>query len=266
MNLAKTQKFTETIAHEAGQLLLKHFGKSKITVQKGCNDFATNADIASEKLIIKAIKKQFPDHAILAEESGVSTPGVAATPGVAQYTWVIDPLDGTRNFQAKLPIWCVSIALLKDGEPIIGVIYCPVLHEMHSARLGGGAKLNGRKLAVSEVNKLKDTTVIAGIPGLCYGPNHDKAARKMSKILKNVFRVRSFGAAAYEIMMVARGFADAYIDLSGTTKLWDVAAAMVIVREAGGVIYDHTEKHMPKHYKAICASNAKLTGKIQKII
>jgi len=257
--LKAAQKFTEQIARDAGQLLLRHFGKSKIAVQKGCNDFATNADLASEKLIIKAIKKEFPEHAILAEESGANTKE-------SDYCWVIDPLDGTRNFQARMPIWCVSIALLKDGEPILGVIYCPVLDELHSARTDGGAWLNGKKLAVSDNASLQNATVIAGIPGLCYGSQHDRAVRKMSKILKNVFRVRSLGAAAYENMLVARGAADAYIDLSGSTKIWDVAAAIVIIREAGGMIYDHTARNAPKNYKAICTSNMKLNKKIQHII
>ena len=145
MNLIETQNFAENLARKAGELLLKKFGKSKIVIEKGSSDFATDADLASEKLIIREIKKHFPDDGIIAEETAFENCESKTD------NWIVDPLDGTKNFHFGIPFWCVSIALQREGKSVAGVVFAPISNQLFSARKGGGAKLNGKRIRVSRV-------------------------------------------------------------------------------------------------------------------
>ncbi len=262
MNLVQTQKFAEQLALRAGALLLKKFGKTKIVVQKGKNDFATDADLASEKLIIKEIKKNFPKDGIIAEESA---PHLTPTP-TTNTKWVVDPLDGTKNFHFGLPFWCVSIALQQDGESVVGVIYAPLTGQLFSARKGGGAKLNGKKISVSKTSKLNESTVVVEIPRKHTSQNFTQDVKAFTNSLHKVGRVRAFAAAAYDLCLVANGAVDAYIDFSRNTKIWDVAAGGLIVQEAGGEISDCTLPNSPPNNISVLASNKKLHAAFRKLL
>jgi myo-inositol-1(or 4)-monophosphatase len=257
--LIAAQRFAEGLAKNAGKILLQRFGKSRIKVQKGKSDFATDADLASEKFILKEIKKRYPTHAILAEESGNHRD--------SKWQWVIDPLDGTKNFHFGLPFWCVSIALQHKGKTKVGVIFAPIVNQIFSARKGGGSYLNGKKIKVSANNKISEALIVTEIPRKhTSGKNFEKDVRDFTAVLKHVKRVRAFAAAAYDLCLVARGAADGYLDFSRNTKTWDVAAGSLIVKEAGGKIADVTLPGLPKNTVSVLASNAKLYSKFRKLI
>ncbi len=259
MNLPQTQKFAEQLAKKAGALLLRKFGKSKIVVRKGASDFALDADLASEKLILRELKKFSPEIPVLSEES--SKP-VNWQKG---WYWIVDPLDGTKNYHFQIPFWCVSIALMRSGKSQIGVVYAPVTGELFSARKGGGAWSNGKKIKASKIAKLADAFVDCEIPRRHNsGRSFAKDVRSFTQILNKVRRVRAFAAAAYGLCLVAKGTADGYLDFSHSTKIWDIAAGQLIVSEAGGKISDNTSPESPPNTASVLATNAKLHGKFQK--
>lgn len=235
----------------AGTLLLKKFGRSIIAVNKGGNDFATDADLASERLILRALRKVTPTIPVLAEEGGGNSKDWQTG-----LVWVVDPLDGTKNFQGGVPIWCVSIALLQDGSPVAGAIYVPILDECYVASHGSAATLNGKKIHVSTIKKTSEATIMAELPRI--HENHTTITRDVArvvKMLKSTRRVRALGAAAFELALVARGAADAYLDFSGNTKIWDVAAGIVIVRSAGGMIHEMNVNLKKAYTVQVLASN-----------
>lgn len=261
MNLIETQNFAEKLARKAGELLLKKFGKSKIVVKKGGSDFATDADLASEKLILREIKKHFPNDGILAEESSNNYKLKTKN------CWIVDPLDGTKNFHFGIPFWCVSIALQREGESVAGAVFAPLVNQLFSARKGGGAKLNGKRIRVSRTSKLADSLVVVEIPRQhTSGKRFEKDVAAFTDSLKKVRRVRAFAAAAYDLCLVARGAADGYLDFSRSTKIWDVAAGELIVREAGGKITDVTLPNLKFPNISVLASNAALHSQLKKLL
>lgn len=257
ISLILAQKELEIAAREAGKLLLGQFGRAKIAVQKGDHDFATAADLASEKLILRRLKKLAPDVAVLAEESGGEL-----GPGD---TWVIDPLDGTKNFFAGVPLWCVSLALVRAGQPVVGVIFCPLTGELYSARAGGGARLNGRKITVSPKNKLRDALALAEGPRHA-APTFAVDLARFNAALQNLWRVRMLGSSAYALALVARGAADGFLDFALHTKIWDTAAGEVLVREAGGCVRDITPAGAPPFARSVLATNSALFTHFQKLL
>lgn len=262
MNLIQTQHFAEELAKKAGALLLKKLGKSKITVEKDSADFATDADLASEKLIKSEIKKHFPNDKVIAEESFATHDSQLVT-----RNWIIDPLDGTKNFHFGLPNWCVSIALQQNGKSVVGVVYAPITDQLFSARKNGGAKLNGKKIRVSKTSKIQDSLVVVEIPRRhTSGKRFPRDIAAFTKSLKKVHRVRAFAAAAYDLCLVANGAADGYLDFSRNTKIWDIAAGELIVREAGGKISDVTLPNAKFPNVSVLASNTKLHGEFQRLL
>lgn len=264
MNLSKAQDFAENLAREAGKILLKKFGKSKIAVDKGSSDFATDADLASEKLIIKEIKKHYPDHGVIAEESINLKPVTCNLK--PEYTWIIDPLDGTKNFHFGLPYWCVSIALQHKNKSVVGVVHAPVTGDIFSAQKGKGAKLNNKKIETSKTSKLSESIVVVEIPRRhTSGKNFKKDIASFTKALNQVRRVRAFAAAAYDLCLVASGAVDGYLDFSRNTKIWDIAAGELLVREAGGKISDITLPSAKINEVSVLASNKKLHNPFKKL-
>lgn len=262
-SIKQAQEFAEKLALKAGKLLLKRFGNSQIKVQKGSSDFATDADLASERLIKSSIQKQFPNHHILAEESATEPCNLNPDP----WTWIIDPLDGTKNYHFGLPYWCVSLALQQNGKTIVGVIYAPITGELYSAAEHQGATMNGKKIKVSETTELSKSLIVVEIPRKhTSGKNFKKDVAAFTRSLNKVQRVRAFAAAAYDLCLVARGAVDGYLDFSRNTKIWDVAAGSLIVQEAGGKISDVTLPNAPVNNTSVLASNAKLHAEFKKLL
>ena len=213
---------TQDIAKEAGELLLFYYDKIDELEYKGVGDIVTQADKESEKFIKKRLDEECPGCSILGEEFGFSESD-------SEYCWAIDPLDGTANYAGRLPIFAVSIALLHQGKPILGLIFDPNCDRTFEATEGGGAYLNGSKISVNNRDRLDaislfgvSTDIINRIPGY----------------LRYVGKARSLGSAALHLCSVAAGYFDACLDIN--TSLWDVAAGSLILQEAGGLFTNHS--------------------------
>lgn len=212
-------------AHEAGAILRDFALRGFEITQKGRINLVTEADHASEALIKNLISKHYPDHNILAEESGLRE--TSNSP----YRWIIDPLDGTTNFAHGFPCYAVSIGVEKDGEMIVGVIYDPSRDEIFTAERGSGAFMNGAPIRVSPVDLLERALVVSGFP-------YDVRERMSEylpawqKFLERAQGVRRLGAAAIDMAYVANGRLDGFWEFG--LNAWDTAAGWVIIEEAGG--------------------------------
>jgi myo-inositol-1(or 4)-monophosphatase len=242
-------------AKEAGKLILQQAGKRKIVGFKTKIDFVTNVDKNSEELITSIIRKNFPDHGILAEE-GTSAEG--------ENMWVIDPLDGTTNFMHGYPFFCVSIALIKKGRQAMGVVYDPIRNEMFHAIAGQGAYLNGRKIKVSGAKEVKDSLLVTGF----YYERGDimrKTLDKMGAFLSlNVHGVRRDGSAALDMCYVACGRLDGYWEY--VLSPWDFAAASLIAKEAGAVVTTAEGSPIGMKKAGVIAANRNIHKKMLEIL
>lgn len=216
-------------ARAAGDLILRssdNIGHLKVD-QKGKNDYASEVDRTAEREIINIIKTAYPDHGILAEESGVQEGN--------DFVWVIDPLDGTTNFLHGFPQYAVSIALKHKGKIEVGVIYDPLRDELFSAKRGGGAMLNSRRLRVTNQTSLKGALIGTGFP---FKSNlHMDAYLAMFRTLAtDSAGIRRAGAAALDLAYVAAGRLDGFWEIG--LMEWDMAAGILLIKEAGGVVTD----------------------------
>ena len=225
--------FAVETARAAGALQLNYFRGSSLEISTKQNDYdvVTAADKVSENYIIESIRKRFPTHAILTEESGYVAEG-------NDYRWVIDPLDGTTNFSQGLPIFSVSIALEFKGEPIVGVVFAPYLDELFQALKGGGAFFNGNPVRCSSKCRIEESVVATGIP-YDKNQNPDNNIKELSKVAPKVRGLRRLGSAAMDLCYVAAGYFDAYWELN--LNRWDVSAGTLIAQEAGAKIYSIRE-------------------------
>ena len=192
------------------------------------NDFVTRVDTAAEEAILDVVRKAYPDHAILAEESG-------AAEGRAEYQWIIDPLDGTTNFIHGFPQYCVSIAIRRRDELAHGVVYDPNRNELFTASKGSGAYLNDRRIRVSKCLRLGDALVGTGFP-FREGARIDLYSNQLKDIMQKCAGVRRAGAAALDLAYVACGRLDAFWELG--LSPWDMAAGALLIQEAGGLVAD----------------------------
>lgn len=243
----------------AGKIHKKYFNtdievKSKATSY----DLVTIADIEAEKKIVSVIKKYFKGHNFLAEENKYEKT-------TSDYTWIIDPLDGTNNFSAGLPIFCASVALVKKNEPVVGAIYDVTRDELFYAQKGCGAYLNGKKIRVSTVSSLKKALFITGFY-YDRGKEMDENLKKIRQFLiRRVIGIRRLGSAALDLCYVAAGRASGYWEY--TLSPWDFAAGMLIVKEAGGKITDRRGKEISLKQKSfVAASNGKIHNKMLEIL
>jgi myo-inositol-1(or 4)-monophosphatase len=240
-----------TIAIEAaklaGRILKQHAGKALNIQQKSGQEknLVTEIDKKSEEIIIDTIKKHYPSHDILAEESG--TKGTSS-----DYRWIIDPLDGTTNFTHGLPVFCVSIGLERKGELIAGVIYDPNLDELFTAEKGNGAFLNGKRLHVSGTTDLGRSLLVTGFPyNITENPNH--AVEHFIHFLMKAQGVRRMGSAAIDLAYVAAGRFDGFWEVA--LHPWDMAAGVLLVEEAGGKLTNFSGEPLNIYQKEMVASN-----------
>ncbi len=242
-------------AKEAGALALS-LSKEKIEFQmKGTYDILAEADTKSEKLIVDKIKATFPNHSILSEENGdVDLP--------SSFMWVIDPVDGTINYERHINEYCVSIALEQDGELVLGVIYQPVNDKLFVAVKGEGATLNGQRISVSKQNELINT--------LFSTENSSKLDvrlgdfQKLLDICQKVRGVRIFGSGALHLAALAEGHIDFYFKTK--FNYWDIAAGVVIIREAGGKVTDLEGNELTRTSTNIVASNSILHEEVLQLL
>lgn len=242
--------FAIQTARDAGAILVDRLGRALQVSNKGDIDLVTEADLASEKLIIERIKSYYPRHAILAEESG-SSEGGSAVSGESDWRWIVDPLDGTTNYAHGYPCFCVSIGLERAGKIEIGVIYDPTRDELFAAERGEGATMNDRRIRVSDVEDLNAAMLCTGFPyNVRERPNF---ARDFANFTMNAQAVRRDGSAAIDLAYVACGRFDGFWE-DGLNP-WDVAAGILLIEEAGGRVTDYSGAPLDIYTAKVLASN-----------
>lgn len=209
-------------AIQGGKVLKDHYGKIRSVRKKGAIDLVTEADTGSEAAIIQTIRGVFPDHAILAEESGSH----AGTGG----RWIVDPLDGTTNFAHGLPLFCVSIAFAVADEILAGFVLAPLMDELFVGIQGQGAQLNGRPIAISDTRTLADSLLVTGFP-YDHATIFDELMARFGRCLTATRGVRRLGSAALDLCYVGCGRFDGFWEQH--LKAWDTAAGFRIAAEAG---------------------------------
>jgi len=218
-------------ARQAGQIIVRAMDRiDKLEIEeKANNDFVSNVDREAEAAIVELLHKTYPTHGILGEEQGTSYES-------DEFTWIIDPLDGTTNFLQGIPHFCVSIALQKGRQIEHAVIFDPVRNEAFSASRGHGAQLNGRRIRVSQRTRLQEAVLGTGIPPSVV-PRHLDAYMDMLKDFTRICRgIRRAGSAALDLAYVAAGRTDGFWEIG--LQPWDIAAGTLLVREAGGFVGD----------------------------
>lgn len=250
--------FAIETARDAGRLLLEKFGRGIAVSKKGDINLVTEADLASEALIIERIKSYYPKHAILAEESGEAVVAGADS----AWKWIIDPLDGTTNYAHNYPCWCVTIALEHNGEIVVGVTYDPTRNELFSAERGRGASLNNQPIRVSATESLGDALIVTGFP---YDiKRREDFARHLTEFLLNSRGVRRDGSAAIDMAYVACGRFDGFWE-EGLNP-WDVAAGVLLIEEAGGQISYYDGSRHSIYRPPICASNGLIHSQMLAVL
>lgn len=214
-------------AVQAGELIRSHFGSSQPFRTKSDLSPVTEIDLLSQQIIVEHIAREFPEHHIIAEEETASDQRERQKSS-CEYSWVVDPLDGTRNFARGLSLFCVAIALLKEGRPIVGVIHDPILHRTYTAVQGGGAFADGRAL-VSSDRSWADALML-GVPS----PRRKPLPRAVREDWSRRAILRHLGSTCLNLAFTASAALDA--SFGQEVKLWDVAAGALLVTEAGGII------------------------------
>jgi myo-inositol-1(or 4)-monophosphatase len=225
--LAEYLKVCVEAAHAGGAVLMDWAGRFTAR-EKGPSDLVTEADLASQECVREKLLSRFPNHGFLAEENA----SIPSREGGLR--WVVDPLDGTVNYVHGVPGFAVSIALEQAGKPLVGVVFDPILGECYSAVAGGGAYLNDRPIRVTEVTRLSQALVATSFSPKV--PRDSPEISTFAEILVRSQSTRRMGSAALNLCYLAAGRFDAYFALN--TKIWDVAAGVLLVREACGTITD----------------------------
>ncbi len=244
-------------ARAGGKVLLRYFTKKFRVDYKGEVNLVTEADRRAEAVIVSTLLRRFPDHQVLAEESGEGTR--KASP----YKWIIDPLDGTTNFAHTFPMFCVSIGLEVHGEMWVGVVFDPLRKELFVAEKGKGATLNGRPIKVSKTEKLNDSLLVTGF---AYDVREDLKNNldHFGNFSLRAQGVRRTGSAALDLCYVACGRLDGFWEMK--LAPWDTAAGFLIATEAGATITDFKSQPYTIYLKEIVASNGRIHGEMIEVL
>jgi myo-inositol-1(or 4)-monophosphatase len=245
-------------ADRAARGLKRDFGEvEQLQVsRKGPADFVSSADLKAEQVLREELGKARPDHGFLLEEAGA----IAAS---GTKRWIVDPLDGTTNFLHGLPHFAISIALEEKGEILAGLVYDPVKEELFTAERGGGAYLNGRRLRVSGRERLEDSLIGTGIPFKGVG-EPEQFAQELGQLMDQVSGVRRWGAASLDLAYVAAGRLDGYWERG--LSPWDVAAGVLLVREAGGMVSAIDGRTWQLEGDDILAANPSLQSRLSALL
>ena len=253
---AELEAAAAELARAAGAILREGYGRIHAPERKGRIDLVTDFDRRSEALLLGELKRRFPDHGILAEESG-------SHPAPGAVRWIVDPLDGTTNFAHNYPFFAVSIAAESAGRLLAGAIFDPVRDELFSAAAGGGATLNGAPLRVSSIERIEDALLVTGFP-------YDVRERPEASLvpfrsfLTRAQGVRRDGSAALNLCYLAAGRFDGFWERG--LSPWDMAAGVVIVREAGGRVTDFDGSEFELASRRMLASNGPLHAAMSDVL
>ncbi|PWA10696.1 inositol monophosphatase [Pueribacillus theae] len=238
---------------KAGEVQIKRLHEpKKITTKSSEIDPVTEVDIWTENFLIHKIQKAYPTHRLLTEESGNYD-------GNAEYEWVIDPIDGTVNYAHGFPLFCISVAVKHKNETVVGLVYVPMLDEFYEAIKGSGAFLNGKRISVSSIDKLKKAVISTGFP-------YDRATDPLNNVdyfngvILNIAGIRRTGSAAIDLCQVAAGRFDGYWEFK--LNAWDIEAGLLIVEEAGG----ETKRIKQKKGNFVLAGNKMIFPQLEALL
>jgi len=243
-------------AKEAGRIQMLHYGQAHSVEYKGEFNPVTEVDRFCDEAIQKTIHHAFPDHDILTEESLFKGKG-------SPWKWIIDPLDGTINYYRGFPFFSVSIGLEKDGEVILGVVYIPVLDELFVAQKGEGAFLNGKRISVSQTDRLKRSFLATGFP-YDVQERPEYYLRYFHQFIRQTFAIRRPGSAAIDLSYVAAGRFDGFWELS--LQPWDLAAGILLITEAGGKATGFKGQPLSIYAEETLASNGLIHEQMLQVI
>src|SRR5882762_4894470 len=251
-------KTTLIKATQAAATVVRQYYDSdfKISNKEGVNNLVTEADHASEKVIIDCIRAEHPDHYIMSEESGEIVMD-------SEYKWIIDPIDGTVNFANSIPLCCVSIGLEKAGQMILGAVYNPFINEFFFAQRGFGATLNDKKIHVSDESSVSKACLVTGFP-YSYLDEENGPLEVFSRLIRSGVPVRRLGSAAIDLCWVAAGRFDGFYEHK--LQAWDSAAGFLIVEEAGGRVSDFSGKRYSPYQPHIIATNGKIHDDLRAVV
>jgi len=256
MNMDLIKRTAIKAAFASGRILKSHFGNILDIRKKGVVDLVTQADTDSESAIIEIIRQTFPEHSILAEESGLDQ-------GDARHQWIIDPLDGTVNFAHQVPIFSISIAFARNGVPEIGVVLNPVNGELFTAVAGEGAFLNDRPIHTSTTETVGDSLLATGFP---YNLRSvfDTITQRLASCLRAARGIRRLGSAAMDLCALSCGRFDGFWEQN--LHPWDTAAALVIAKESGAVVTDFNNNPFQIEHKEILATNGRIHAEMLSLL
>ena len=254
--ISQIKKVALAAVRQAGQMLIREyekFNRAEVML-KSHHEILTKADLMSQEIIINELKKYFPAYGIVSEER-------PAEKIYSEYVWYLDPIDGTTNFSMHNPLWSISLALAKNDELVFGLVNAPRLEEVYTATIGQGAELNSKKMSVSKIFQGKVLNTF------CHGPKDadiKKALAYWRRQKLNELDCRQMGSGAIELAYVASGRVESF--LAPGTHDWDVAAGVLLVREAGGKVTDFDGRDWRLGEPNIAASNGKVHRQILKAI
>lgn len=251
------QQTLKEAARAGAAEILRYFNRDfKITNKEGVNNLVTEADHASEKAILEVIHSAFPDHQVLAEETGEILQDSA-------YKWIIDPIDGTVNFAHGIPLNCVSIAVEKDREIVLAAVFNPHLDEFFFAEKGKGARLNEQPIRVSGENKTLNACLVTGFP-YTYINMPNGPLEVFERLIRKGVPVRRLGSAAIDLCWVAAGRFDGFYEHK--LEPWDSAAGFLIVEEAGGRVTDFDGNKFSVYQHRVLATNGRIHDEMLEVI
>jgi myo-inositol-1(or 4)-monophosphatase len=255
---APRREAPESMARAPGAVRREGHGRAHTPERKGRIDLVTEYDRRAERVLLDEIARRFPGHAVLAEESGAR--GTGGGGGTGSVRWLVDPLDGTTNYAHNYPFFCVSVAAEVDGTLAAGAVYDPVRDELFAASAGAGATLNGRPLEVSDIGRVEDALIVTGFP-------YDRPERGLplfAAFLTRAQALRRDGSAALNLCYLAAGRFDGFWE--GHLSPWDMAAGVLIVREAGGRVTDYAGGMVRLERPEILASNGRIHEEMMAIL
>ena len=247
-------------ARKAAKSILRDFGElEKLQVSvKGQNDFVTIADVKAQEIIYNELLKARPSYGFLMEEGKNKT---SLTDN--EFVWIVDPIDGTLNFMNGVPYFAISIALYSLNKVISGIVYDPIHNDFYWAEEGIGSYLNDQRLRVANKKKLDNSLIALGIPFLGRG-DHKRHIKIQEAVMSKVAGLRRFGAASLDLAYVAAGKVDGFWEFG--LSPWDIAAGLILVKEAGGIVEGINTKEDPVYTGNIVAGNVNIVSSLQKIL
>lgn len=261
LNLLETKNFLEKLALKAGKYLLENREKFFVVKQKSKLDIATNVDVEVEKIYLTELNQRFPEFNILSEEIG-------EIDKKSEYTFIIDPLDGTKDYVRGVSLFNTSVSLEKNGETLVSVVYRPAEDELFSSAKGSGSCLNTNRILPSKTLALQDSFIYVHLPTYSRNPEDFPAAwQKLKKLSENVYRIRGLADEHTMCSWVAMGGCEAFVNLTGIPRYWDIAAGLFIAKEAGCTITDINGKNITgRKIDSLVVSNAKIHQELLAVL